>query len=341
MHIATQVRLDTYNTFGVLCQADRLVRVSQINELDGLRHANIFAAPHLILGGGSNVLFRSRFEGTVILNRLEGKQVVGSLGSNHIIVQFGAGERWHECVKWCIDQGFGGIENLALIPGTAGAAPLQNIGAYGVEIKDVFHSLDAYEKSTGQIHVFERESCAFGYRESVFKGSLRNRFLITAVRLMLTSGQHQLRLDYGDIQRVLAQENVAHPTIAHVAKAVESIRREKLPDPAYLGNAGSFFKNPIVAKGLADKLLQTNPTMPVYESGHDGGLRKLAAGWLIEQCGWKGKRVGQVGVHDRQALVIVNYGGATGEEIWALAQQVQASVRQRFGILLEPEVNIL
>lgn len=333
--------LDKHNTFRVSCLADTFSVVFDMADLDDLRFGGDFNKPHVILGGGSNVLFQSRFAGAVILIGFDGKHVVGRDDNQREIVRFGAGVNWHDCVKWAIKQGLGGIENLALIPGTAGAAPLQNIGAYGVEIKDVFHSLDAYEKTTGHIHVFDRHDCAFGYRESVFKGALRDKYIITAVRLTLTKENHQLRLDYGDIKRVLAERRVEQPTIADVASAVETIRKEKLPDPRKLGSAGSFFKNPIVEKEMADKLLAANPNMPIYDLAYDGTRKKLAAGWLIEQCGWKGKRVGQVGVHDRQALVIVNYGGATGEEILALSRQVQASVEQRFGLKLEPEVNIL
>lgn len=337
MQVEQNASLSTHNTFGIDAKASHLAAFESIEDLEELRARGVFEEPHLILGGGSNVLLTQDFSGWVLLNRLGGKEVLASF-ENEVTVRFAAGENWHQCVSWCIEKGYGGIENLALIPGTVGAAPMQNIGAYGVEIKDVFVKLTAFNKLTGSVEEFDKDSCGFGYRESVFKNLLKGQYVILSVVLQLTNRDHKLKLSYGAIGMTLDEQRVTEPTIRDVFNAVIAIRQSKLPDPKDIGNAGSFFKNPILATDEVDAIHAKNPEMPVYPSGD--GKKKIAAGWLIEQCGWKGKRVGATGAHAKQALVLVNYGGAKGSDVWALAMEIQRSVKTRFGIELQPEVNV-
>ena len=331
------ISLKPYNTFGLDVVAHNFLEFSSVEELSTIRKKGVFEGKHLILGGGSNILLLHDFEGTVLRNCVAGIEVLVN-ADDHCLVKFGAGENWHSSVMWSIENNLGGIENLSLIPGTVGAAPMQNIGAYGVEIKDVFVELEAFNKETGELELFDAEQCAFGYRESVFKNVLKDQFVIVSMTLRLNKPPHEVHTAYGAIQSQLAEMGVAKPSIQDVSKAVIAIRQSKLPDPKEIGNSGSFFKNPVVSEEKAIELRKEHPNMPNYPAA--SGV-KLAAGWLIEQCGWKGKRVGQTGAHARQALVLVNYGNAKGVDVWALAQQIQSSVKERFGVDLHAEVNVV
>jgi UDP-N-acetylmuramate dehydrogenase len=330
--------LKPYNTFGVDARAASIAVIRSIEDAKTLlEHIWLTERQLLILGGGSNVLLVRDWAGVVALNRLEGLKIIEET-DEHVWIKVGSGHNWHQCVMWSVERGLGGIENLALIPGSVGAGPMQNIGAYGMELSDTFVELEAMSLQNGSLRIFSRNDCQFGYRTSYFKGAGRGRWLILSVTLKL-SKKPTLKLDYGNVREEVAK--ISHnPTPADVAKAVIAIRRSKLPDPAELGNAGSFFKNPEVPGDKAEELKSQYPEMPVYPSLHPG-KRKLAAGWLIEQCGLKGYRRGACGVHDRQALVLVNYGGATGREILDLAHYVQEKVHTKFDIMLEPEVNII
>jgi UDP-N-acetylmuramate dehydrogenase len=338
------VSLRPYNTFGIDAKARLFATFTSVEELQALlRLPEVQAAPKLILGGGSNLLFTQDYDGVVLKNEIRSLDLLPAADADDaVLVRAGAGESWHGLVEYALAQGLAGIENLSLIPGTVGAAPLQNIGAYGVELQDAFEYLEAVEISSGTLRRFTREECGFGYRESVFKGPLRGQYIVTGVVLRL---QRQLRrpanTSYGAIRTTLEEMGVTEePTPQQVSQAVISIRRSKLPDPAQVGNAGSFFKNPEVSQAKFDALKAQFPELPGYPV--PGGV-KVPAGWLIEQCGWKGHRAGagRYGVHDRQALVLVNHGGATGAEVRALAEEIIASVREKFGIELHPEVNIM
>ncbi len=295
----------------------------------------------LILGGGSNVLFTQDFDGLVLKNSLKGIEIVKEVGDK-VFIKAASGENWHQFVLWCIEKNFAGIENLSLIPGCVGAAPMQNIGAYGVELKDVFHELEAIEIATGTTKIFSNDVCRFGYRESVFKKELKNQFIITSVTFQLhnlnVSDLYIYHVDYGDIKAELAENSVFDLNIKAVSDAIIKIRSSKLPDPKELGNSGSFFKNPVISNEQFALLQQAYPLMPSYNAGE--GKTKVPAGWLIEQCGWKGKRVGNTGAHAKQALVLVNYGNATGSEVKELATAIQQSVKEKFGIEIEAEVNV-
>jgi len=295
----------------------------------------------LILGGGSNVLFTQNFSGLVLKNSLKGKEIVKE-NRDKVFVKVHAGENWHQFVLWCLEKNFAGIENLSLIPGCVGAAPMQNIGAYGVELKDVFHELEAVEISTGSSKTFSNQDCEFGYRESVFKKELRNKYIINSVTFMLhnlnVSEHYTYHIDYGDIKAELAENSVFNLNIKAVSDAVIKIRSSKLPDPKDLGNSGSFFKNPVINNDHFAALQLSYPLIPSYHAGAE--KTKIPAGWLIEQCGWKGKRVGNTGSHAKQALVLVNYGNAQGNEVKELATAIQQSVMDKFGIAIEAEVNI-
>lgn len=293
--------------------------------------------PWMVLGGGSNVLFVQDFPGLVVRNALMGKRITSEEGQE-AVVQVGAGEPWHDLVLWCVAQGLGGLENLSLIPGTVGAAPIQNIGAYGVELKDVFHQLEALDTHTGECLLFDAAACRFGYRDSVFKHS-PGRFVITRVWLRLARAPHRLHLGYGAIRDTLAAMQVSEPSIQDVSEAVMAIRRSKLPDPAVLGNAGSFFKNPEMPQAQFAALQAAHPRIVAFPL--PDGQVKVPAGWLIEQCGWKGRSVGRVGCYEQQALVLVNHGGATGQEVQALVHDIIDSVQERFGVVLVPEVNMV
>ncbi|MFM9951656.1 MAG: UDP-N-acetylmuramate dehydrogenase [Saprospiraceae bacterium] len=328
--------LRAYNTFGVEAKAQWF---AAFNSVDALREILSQKLPvAFILGGGSNLLLTRDVPGLVAKNEITGIQVESETADS-IIVSAGGGAVWHPFVQWCVAKGYGGIENLSLIPGTVGAAPIQNIGAYGVEIKDVFEYLEALELSTGKIRTFLAEDCRFGYRDSVFKQELKGQYCILKVAFRLTKTQHRLHTTYGAIQETLAEMAVAEPDITSISEAVIRIRTSKLPDPAQLGNAGSFFKNPEVDATQFSSLHQTFPNIPHYSTGE--GRQKIPAGWLIEQCGWKGKRSGDAGCYEKQALVLVNYGQASGREILDLARAIIASVEAKFGIALTPEVNLI
>jgi UDP-N-acetylmuramate dehydrogenase len=325
--------LKALHTFGMNVYARDYVAVKSVADLQARLP---LAPPFLILGGGSNVLFTRDFEGTIVHNQIKGI-AASHEAEDAVYIAVGGGERWHDLVLWCLAQGYGGLENLSLIPGSVGAAPIQNIGAYGVELKDVFWRLEAVELATGAVHVLEWHDCAFGYRDSSFKQQHKGRYFISQVTLRLPK-KAPLNSSYGAIQQQL-EKNKATPSPDSISQAVIQIRQQKLPDPQQIGNAGSFFKNPIIPAATAKLLKIAYPDMPQYPAGE--GQVKLAAGWLIDQLGWKGYRKGDAGVHAQQALVLVNYGSATGAELWALAQDIQASVQARFGIVLEPEVNIV
>ncbi|HNE27555.1 MAG TPA: UDP-N-acetylmuramate dehydrogenase [Saprospiraceae bacterium] len=330
------VDLLPYNTFGLSAIAEHFVRCDSVETLRDAIGSGI--RPIAILGGGSNILFTDRQPGLVIRNEIKGIEITES-NDNEAIVTANGGETWHDVVIWTLQHGLGGLENLSLIPGTVGAAPVQNIGAYGVELKDVFVQLEAIDLETGQVHIFDKAACAFGYRDSVFKRAAKGKFCITRVSLRLTRRAHRLHISYGDIQRTLKEMGAGEtPGIQEVSQAVIRIRSSKLPDPASIGNCGSFFKNPEIEASFFEKIHAGHPEMPHYDT--PGGKVKVPAGWLIEQCGWKGKRVGNTGAYEKQALVLVNYGGATGSEVKDLAYTIIDSVEKTFGIRLEPEVNI-
>ncbi len=325
-----------YNTFGLAARAAHFTEVFSVRELQLALQSGI--EPVMILGGGSNMLLTQDVPGLVIKNAIGGMELVRTTG-NTVFIKVGGGVVWHDFVCWAVEKGYGGIENLSLIPGTVGAAPVQNIGAYGVELKDVFVELEAVELASGRQKVFNHADCRFGYRDSIFKHENKGKFCITTVTFALTQQAHQLDLSYGDIQKMLEVDGVTHPTIGDVSRAVIQIRSSKLPDPAVIGNCGSFFKNPETDRAVLEKIRLSHPQVVSYNL--PDGRVKIPAGWLIEQCGWKGKRVGNTGCYEKQALVLVNYGGATGTEVKNLAYAIIDSVEKTFGIRLEPEVNIL
>ena len=327
------VSLKHLHTFGIAVTAKDYVAFSDEKMLQSLTPV---AAPYLVLGGGSNLLFTKDYKGLVLHNKIQGIDCVKE-DEKSVLLRIGGGVVWHELVLWALEKGYGGIENLSLIPGSVGAAPVQNIGAYGVEIKDVFDRLEAVHLQTGKIETFSKKACDFGYRDSVFKRELKGQYCICRVWLRL-SKKARINTSYGVINDVLAQTDLPH-TIQSVSKAVIQIRQRKLPDPAILGNSGSFFKNPIIPLSKFSTLKLQFPDMPFYPMG-DKSV-KLAAGWIIDKLGWKGYRKGDAGVHRHQALVLVNYGNAKGMEIWNLAKAIQASVFDVFGVVLETEVNIL
>jgi UDP-N-acetylmuramate dehydrogenase len=336
--ILQSVSLKNYNTFGIDVLANYFVEINDEKQLLFLLQTPEWKPIHkLVLGGGSNILFTKHFDGLVLKNNFSGFQVVKE-NPDFVWLQVGAGETWHHVVLYAIAKGWGGIENLALIYGTAGAAPMQNIGAYGVEIKETFDSLEAIEIATGKKLVFDKESCRFGYRQSIFKEELKHQVIITSITLKLTKRNHQLNTSYGAILQVLETNN-QKITLQNIARAVVQIRQSKLPNPTAIGNAGSFFKNPEIKRTTFEALKAEYPTMPFFATANPEEV-KIPAGWLIEQTGWKGKRQGNIGVHKDQALVLVNYGGGTGRQIWELALQIKAEVKQKFGILLHNEVNL-
>ena len=335
--------LKNYNTFGIEADCSELIEINNVDELiRALSDARQKQKPVYLLGGGSNILLtRRRYAYRFLKNNIKGMEVVEDTPSSKTI-KFGGGEIWQDAVEYAIKNNLGGIENLSLIPGTMGAAPIQNIGAYGVELKDVFVKLEAVSLETYEVKTFNKDDCQFDYRNSVFKNTLKGKFCITQVYLELKKQSavdtHQLQLGYGDIQRVLKEKKIVSPTIQDVSKAVIEIRQSKLPDPKHIGNAGSFFKNPEIGLTELNNLKQKFPDIINFPTANGS---KLAAAWLIDQCGWKGKRRNNIGVHDRQALVIVNYGDGTGSEIKKLCADIQKSVQKKFGITLSPEVNFV
>jgi UDP-N-acetylmuramate dehydrogenase len=338
MKIYEHVDLRPFTTFGVKAEARYMGRFASLNELKEMVSARPAAGKELlVLGGGSNVLLTRNFPGLVLRNEIKGIEGV-PYDEDRVLVTVGAGENWHGFVRWCIGKGYGGLENLSLIPGSVGAGPMQNIGAYGVEIRETFHELEAFHIASGEIHTFSNSDCEFGYRESAFKGRLKGQYIILGVRFLL-SKKHRLKLEYGAISAELEKMHVVEPGLDDVSQAVMRIRRSKLPDPAYLGNAGSFFKNPTLSIAQAEEITKFYPDVVKYPL--DAGMVKIPAGWLIEKAGWKGMRKGQCGVHVNQALVLVNYGGASGAEIAELSEAIKSDVRLKFGVALESEVNIL
>lgn len=338
MKIQENQSLKIFNTFGIDVSANYFVEASTLHEIrEALAFVREKQIKLLILNGGSNILFTQDFDGLVLKINLKGIDLT-SQNDEFVYLTVQAGEKWHNFVRWALEKDFGGLENLSLIPGNAGTAPMQNIGAYGMEVKDVITELSALEISTTDVKKFSNEECQFGYRESVFKNELKNQFIILDVTFKLTKINHQLHTNYGAIQSELENLNIQNPTIQDISTAVISIRQSKLPDPKVLGNSGSFFKNPLIPKVQFDGLKIHYPTISGYQSGEQ---IKVAAGWLIEQAGWKGKRFGDAGVHEKQALVLVNYGNATGKEIYELSQKIVDDVKNKFGIVLEREVNIL
>jgi UDP-N-acetylmuramate dehydrogenase len=335
MEIKQNISLKSYNTFGIDVKAKKFVTINSIENLRNILSNN--KEEILVIGGGSNILFTQDFSGLVINNKLKGIEVVEE-DNDYIYLKVAAGEVWHEFVLHCVEKGFAGIENLSLIPGSVGAAPMQNIGAYGVEVKDVITKVEALSLSDFSIQTFVNEQCEFGYRTSIFKTSQKNNYFITAVTFRLNKKPF-LNTSYGAIENELKRMNIESPSIKDVSDAVISIRYSKLPDPNEIGNSGSFFKNPVVSEKIKNKILTNYASAPCY--AQPNGDYKLAAGWLIEQCGWKGKKIENYGVHKNQALVLVNYGGASGKDILNLSEEIIKSVEQRFGILLEREVNII
>lgn len=334
--ISHEFDLKPFNTFGLTAKAAHFATFSTTEELSAILQ-QLPNEKLLVLGGGSNILFTEDYNGLVIKNEIKGFEILEE-NAQRAVVKAGAGEEWNEFVISCIRKGFAGVENLSLIPGSVGASPMQNIGAYGVEIKDVFQELEAYHIETGEIHTFDAAACEFGYRESVFKGKLKGQYIILTVTFLLKKNPN-LNTSYGAIEFELKKMGVSKPTIKDISKAVIAIRNSKLPNPKIIGNAGSFFKNPVVSEETVAEIKKTFPDIPNFPA--ENGMRKLPAGWLIEQAGWKGKTYNQYGVHKFQSLVLVNYGGATGTEIFRLSSRIIKDLEEKFGVTLEREVNII
>lgn len=337
MEILHHFSLKNYNTFGIEAKAEQFVAVHNVTELKSILEQNK-KQKKFVLGGGSNMLLTKNIEALVIHIDLKGKKIIKE-DADFVWVESQAGENWHQFVLWAIDQNFGGLENMSLIPGNVGTTPVQNIGAYGTEIKDTFVSCEAMNIETQEMKTFIKEECNFGYRESIFKNEVKDQYIITAVVFKLTKQNHKINTSYGDITAELAKNNITTPDLKDVSNAVIAIRKSKLPDPAELGNSGSFFKNPILLKSDFEKIHQKFPEMRFFDISETEV--KVPAGWLIEHAGLKGKRFGDAGVHKNQALVLVNYGGATGQEILDVSKTVQDTVFNTFGIHIEAEVNII
>jgi UDP-N-acetylmuramate dehydrogenase len=336
--IKENIDLFPFNTFKISAKARYFTTVTSVQEAQEVFSSPIFQNQrHLILGGGSNLLLTADFDGLVVKNEIKGIEVMDET-SETISLKVGAGESWHGLVMYCVERNYGGIENLSLIPGTVGAAPMQNIGAYGVEVREVIHKVEAIDLKTGKVKIFFNAECRFGYRESIFKQELKNQYFISSITLSTTKKNHRFNASYGAISQVL-QEQQKDLSVKNISDAVIHIRKSKLPDPAVIGNAGSFFKNPSVNHDVYQNLIGEFPQIPSFPG--ENGLVKIPAAWLIEQCGWKGKTLGNIGVHKNQALVLVNYGGGEGEKIWALAMSIQQSVKEKFNIDLHPEVNVI
>jgi UDP-N-acetylmuramate dehydrogenase len=337
MDIQFDADLAPYNTFGIKARAKALGHFSKAEEAQELlEYSKEKNLDPLIIGGGSNLLFTRNHPGLILVNDIPGIDVVDENG-HEVVVRAGAGVQWHDLVLYCVHHEFGGIENMSLIPGKVGAAPMQNIGAYGVELKDVFVQLHALNRETGEVITFDNTSCEFGYRESFFKRRGKDKFIILSVDIRLTK-RASVNISYGSIAQELEASGISAPSIKDVSDAVIKIRRSKLPDPARIGNAGSFFKNPVVSNYQYQDIKAEYPDAVGYPV--DGATTKLAAGWMIEKAGWKGYRANDHGVHDRQALVLVNHGNAKGLDLYNLSQRIMDSVLERFGVELEREVNI-
>ena len=338
MMIQENISLKPYNTFGIDAQARYFSAFSSVEQLNALfSHQLPTANRQLILGGGSNILLTKNYDGIVLKNEIAGIELIKE-DHNHVYVKVGAGENWHQFVLHCLKHNYAGVENLSLIPGNVGASPMQNIGAYGVEIKDVFHGLEAFHLKEKRTETFSLNDCKFDYRESIFKKKYKDQFVITSVTYRLNKQPH-FNTTYGAINSELEKMGVKELSIQAISQAVINIRSSKLPDWREIGNAGSFFKNPIISQQQLSGLKQKFPNIVSFPAGE--GHAKLAAGWLIEQCGWKGHREGDAGCYPRQALVLVNYGNARGKEIYALSVKIIQSVKEKFGVQLEREVNII
>jgi UDP-N-acetylmuramate dehydrogenase len=330
--------LKEYNTFGIDARAQYFTIISSLESYVALLKTGLYShLPHLFLGGGSNILCTKHIDALVVKNEIKGFELIQE-DDESVILRSGAGELWDDLVSYAVQHNWSGIENLALIPGTVGAAPMQNIGAYGVEIKDTFDHLEALNLETLAVERFEKSQCQFGYRESYFKHEGKGKYLISTVCFKLNK-KPTIQTSYGAIQTVLDSKGITNPTISDISKVVIEIRKSKLPDPKEIGNSGSFFKNPTVPSHVAERILNAYPGIPNYPVTGSSDI-KFPAGWFIEQAGWKGFRDGDAGVHVHQALVLVNYGDATGKEILAIAEKIKASVNEKFGISLETEVNI-
>ncbi|HET8866622.1 MAG TPA: UDP-N-acetylmuramate dehydrogenase, partial [Gracilimonas sp.] len=325
------------NTMGVSANARYFASVASADELRQLLlQPDYKVLPKLMLGGGSNILFVNDFEGLVIHLGIKGRELIEE-NEGEVLLKIGAGEDWHQTVMYAVEKGWGGIENLSLIPGSVGAAPIQNIGAYGVELEEVFESLEAIDLETGISKTFDKQACDFGYRDSVFKNELKGKYIITHVTLRLQKDP-DVNTTYRALSESLEERGISDPSIKDISETVIKIRQSKLPDPAEIGNTGSFFKNPVISEEAFKELQEKYPEIPNYPAGEE---IKIPAAWFIDQCGWKGKQVGDAGVHEVHALVIVNYGNATGAEIIELARKIRGSVFDKFGVELIPEVNIV
>ena len=337
MQIQENISLQPYNTFGIDVSARFFVSIKSSNDLQEILSSRDIHSSLLVLGGGSNVLLTKDYDGIVLKNDIPGIEVLNE-DEDHYYIKAGAGENWHQFVMHCVNNNYAGLENLSLIPGNVGASPMQNIGAYGVEIKDVFHQLEAFDLKEKTTRVFGLEDCQFGYRDSVFKQHYKDSFIITSVTYRLGKAP-VYNTSYGAIQQELERMGITELSIKAVSDAVINIRSSKLPDPKEVGNAGSFFKNPVITTRQFQELKNDYPGIVAFPAGD--GYIKVAAGWLIEQCGWKGFRKGDAGCYPKQALVLVNYGSASGKEIYDLSASIIDSVQSRFGITLHREVNII
>lgn len=335
--IQQNVSLQSFNTFGLSAEAAYYAEITSGEELLQLSDSKEWELPKFILGGGSNILLLNNFDGLVIHMNNKGIELIAE-NDEQVILKVQAGENWHQFVLYTLAQGYSGLENLSLIPGCVGASPMQNIGAYGVEIKDVFVELTAFHMHKKEFHNFTKEECEFGYRSSIFKTKEKGNYIISDVTFQL-SKKEKINTSYGAIKATLKEKGINKPTSKDVSEAVIAIRQSKLPDPAEIGNSGSFFKNPVIDHSQFNILQNNYPDVPFYAVGENE--IKVPAGWLIEQCGFKGKIVGNTGTYKNQALILVNRGNATGEEIWNFALQIQKTVDEKFGITLEPEVNLI
>ncbi len=337
MNIQQNISLKEYNTFGINAKAKFFCEIKTVSDLKQALQLKEYSNK-FILGGGSNMLITKDIEDLILYINIKGISIVKE-DKNSVTLKVMAGENWHSMILWALEQNYGGLENMSLIPGNTGTAPIQNIGAYGVELKDCFESCEAMEIASQEIKEFTKEDCSFGYRDSFFKNKGKGKYVITSVTFKLTKENHVLNTSYGDIEEELHKNNIEKPTIKDVSNAVIAIRNRKLPNPKELGNSGSFFKNPIINKELYNSFIKKNLNAPFYKISENE--YKIPAGWLIEQCGYKGKRYGDAGVHNNQALVLVNYGNASGKEIIDLAYKIKHSVYDKFGITINPEVNII
>jgi UDP-N-acetylmuramate dehydrogenase len=339
--IEENVSLLPYNSFRIDVNARRFCRIDSVEQLQDLIRSSLHTSgPHLILGEGSNILFTKDYAGLILRTGIKGIERITE-SDDTIVLKVGGGESWHEFVMYCVDRDFGGIENLSLIPGTCGAAPIQNIGAYGVEIENRIENVVGVDMTTGELRTFQKDDCMFNYRESVFKHELREKYFISSITLSLTKKNHFFNIRYGVLHDTLKQRGLNDEkelSVKAISDAVIQIRQQKLPVVGVLGSAGSFFKNPVITQDHFTLLKKEYPLIPSYPSVNQNV--KLSAAWLIEQCGWKGKRIGNIGVHEHQALVLVNYGGGSGTEIFQLAVRIHDSVKEKFNVILETEVNI-